>query len=118
MFNQIKRITFVLQKHLNMKTKLPQSINTIDEAKNFLTNLSNNGESYHPEDDATDLAGDIFTKEEGEKLNSLMNDIYNLEGNNSASDMVFDPCEFILNLDPEYRAMQEADLAEYNAQNK
>lgn len=74
-----------------MKTQLPESIQTIEQAKQLLASLHENGESFHPEDDATQLAGDPFTKEEGEKLNQLMEDIYKLPG--------FDPCEYLLRLD-------------------
>lgn len=91
-----------------MKTKLPERISTIDEAKVFLTELYNNGESFHPEDDANDIAWEIGdeipTHKEAEKLNELMEDIYNLPGNDGrhCGAMVFDPCEFILKLDPDY----------------
>ena len=85
-----------------MKTPLPESITTIAQAKEFLTNLYNNGETYHPEDDATDLVGSLFTQKEGEQLNKLMSEIYALEGNESAQSMVFDPCQFLLELDPDY----------------
>jgi hypothetical protein len=96
-----------------MKTNLPDSINTIDEAKTFLTDLFNNGESFHPEDDAFDInwpKGEQPTDEECSKLNNLMADIYNLEGNHSPYDMVFDPCEFLLMLDPEYVKLMNEDL--------
>lgn len=82
-----------------MKTKLPKVINTISQAKRFLTELYKNEESYHPEDDANDIVGDLFTKEEADQLNKLMNDIYNLPGNNSAQDMAFDPCQWLLDID-------------------
>lgn len=84
-----------------MKTSLPKEITTIDEAKVFLTDLHKNGESFHPEDDATDLHGDPFTKEEGEQLNKLMDDIYNLKGNDGKHDnsIAFCPCGFLLDLD-------------------
>jgi hypothetical protein len=55
-----------------MKTILPQAITTIEEAKKLLTDLYNNNETFHPEDDATDLVGDLFTQAEGEQLNKLM----------------------------------------------
>lgn len=41
-----------------MKTTLPTAINTIEEAKTFLTELNTNGEAYHPEDDAHDIIWD------------------------------------------------------------
>lgn len=71
-----------------MITQLPQSITSIPEAKKFLFDLHTNGESYHPEDDAHDLSGDLFTHTEADHLNKLMMDIYDLED--------FDPCEYLL----------------------
>lgn len=80
-----------------LKTVLPASINTIQQAKKLLRELEANGESYHPEDDATDCLSHIATKEQGELLNKLMVDIYNLEGNNgNHANPVFDPCLFLL----------------------
>ncbi len=82
-----------------MKTILTTSIYTQDQAVKFITDLYNNGESYHPEDNANDLVGDPFTKEEGDQLNKLMQDIYNLEGNKGMyPNLTFDPCELLLNL--------------------
>lgn len=85
-----------------MITKLPESINTIEEAKTFLTELYKNGEEYHPEDNAKDCLENI-TDEEGDRLNKLMNEIYLLPGNDDMQNMAFDPCGFILELDPEYK---------------
>ena len=85
-----------------MKTKLPQSIGTIGEAKEFLKELCDNNEQYHPEDDAhdiewkTELVGDYPTKEERDQMNKLMNEIYALKGNEDPERMIFDPCEFIM----------------------
>lgn len=86
-----------------MRTKLPTSIQTIDQAKTFLKELCANNEQYHPEDDAHDISwgtietvGDFPTKEERDQLNKLMNEIYGLEGNENPDSMIFDPCEFIM----------------------
>lgn len=80
-----------------LKTVLPASINTIAEAKKLLRDLYNNKEAYHPEDDALDCLQDVVTKEQGELLNKLMVDIYNLEGNNgNHANPIFDPCKFLL----------------------
>lgn len=38
------------------KTNVPDGIKTIEEAKTFLTELYKNGEAYHPEDDANEIA--------------------------------------------------------------
>lgn len=85
-----------------MKTTLPESIATVDEAKAFITELYNNAELYHPEEDANEV-GDflpisggrqifkrLFTPEEATKLNGLFNQIDNLQG--------FCPCSFSLSI--------------------
>lgn len=84
-----------------MKTKLPDAINTIDEAKQFLTDLHNNGEAFHPEDNAHDIiwngmnVSNVPTPAECDQLNKLMNDIYNLPGNDGDhANPEFDPCGF------------------------
>lgn len=77
-----------------MKTVLPVAITTIEQAKAYLTDLYNNGEAYHPEDNAHSIAWSLPvqpTTDEREQLNKLMNDIYALKR--------IDPCEFILDLD-------------------
>jgi hypothetical protein len=84
-----------------MKTVLPERINSIEEAKDFLTALYNNRESFHPEDDAHDILWDndaTPTPAECDNLNDLMSDIYGV-----AKGTDFDPCGFILELDPNYR---------------
>lgn len=72
-----------------MKTKLPTCICTVKEAEDFLIELFNNKEGYHPEDNANGVvfaSCDPSTKQRN-KLNELMNSIYELN---------FDPCEFII----------------------
>ncbi len=97
-----------------MKTLLPDQIKTVSEAKAFLTSLHANGESYHPEDDANSLCGDPFTKEEGDKLNKLMIDIYHLDGNDGNHiNPKFCPCGFLLLLDEEYIKNRLADTNEF-----
>lgn len=63
-----------------LKTKLPEAINTVEEAKALLTQLFENNEAYCPEDDANDLEWGTCepTKEEKDQLNKLMMDMYNL----------------------------------------
>lgn len=87
-----------------MKTTLPTAINSIDEAKAFLSELYKNNESYHPEDNAHSMVWSTVdpTFKERTQLNKLMDDIYNLPGNESHSKLIFDPCEFLLKLDPDY----------------
>jgi len=88
-----------------MKTILPQSINTINEAKSFLTALCSNNEAYHPDDNAHDIGIYdpatnhfimLFNPAECDQLNKLMADIFNLEGNDNIHKMAFDPYEWIL----------------------
>lgn len=74
-----------------MKTVLPLYIKTVAAAKKFLTDLINNDEVYHPEDDADTIyqgTKKLFLKREADQLNNLMTDISKLKN--------FDPCEFIL----------------------
>jgi hypothetical protein len=97
-----------------MKTVLPVSIQTIEQAKVFLTDLYNNGESYHPEDDAHDcMPLSVATAAECDQLNKLMEEIYDLPGNDGShgNDMAFCPCGFLLSLDPDYNS---GDNAEYH----
>lgn len=94
-----------------MKTKLPESITTVDEAKAFIKELYDNGEAFHPEDDATDIIWDlpsnqVPTLEECVKLNELMTAIYALpecklkhRQPNSIPYMDFDPCGYLSDLD-------------------
>jgi len=83
-----------------MKTNLPQKVTSVAEAKVLLAELFLNGESFHPEDDASQLTGDIFTKEEGDKLNELMEQIYNLDGNNgNHANPKWDPAAYLNELD-------------------
>jgi len=83
-----------------MKTVLPTSINTVEEAKKFLTELHNNNETFHPEDDAHTIVWETSspTKEECDQINKLMSEIYAFPGNEDSQNMVFDPCEFLLSL--------------------
>jgi len=80
-----------------MKTKLPNSIKSIDEAKAFLLELIKNDEIYHPDDSAHDIItredNFLFTFPEAEMLEKLMQDIFEL------CDVYlenFDPYEFIM----------------------
>lgn len=94
-----------------MKTKLVVGIRTVEQAKAFLTELYNNHEDYFPETDACSIIviqyidgvrveGPMFTKEEGEQLNSLMRDIYNLPCNvgKQKRNYQFDPHGFLIML--------------------
>lgn len=81
-----------------MKTQLPESISSITEAIEFLTALHGNGEAYHPDDNAHEIEWQTteVTPAECDKLNKLMEDIYNLPGNDNYLDMAFCPCGFLL----------------------
>jgi hypothetical protein len=95
-----------------MKTQLPNEIKTIEDAKAFLTDLHTNNETFHPEDDATDIEWQtcVVSEIEAIQLNKLMGDIYALPGNSNSQNMAFCPCEFLLMLDPEYVKMLEEDV--------
>jgi len=74
-----------------MKTTLPNKIETVEEAKKFLTDLYNNNEAFHPDDNAHDIIWPDKpnpSKEELDKLNELMEACYK----------VCDPCEILVNL--------------------
>lgn len=83
-----------------LKTKLPENITTIEEAKAFLTELIKNDEHFHPDDDAHTINWSLPAKQqpnkkECDKLNSLMYQVCQING--------FDPYGFILkqaDLDP------------------
>lgn len=84
-----------------LKTRLPEAIKTQEQAEAFLKELSDNKEVFHPEDDATDIEFDgiVVTQRQRLQLNKLMNDIYNIDGNNGDhANPKFDPCEFIIKL--------------------
>lgn len=77
-----------------MKTDIPNEIQTIEQAKAYLKSLYDNGEDYHPEDDAFGICWSMEehpTEEEMKRMNKVMEDIYDL-GN-------FDPCGYLLDLD-------------------
>lgn len=87
--------TFVVLKQSNhyiMKTQLPSEIKTIEAAEKFLSELSSNNESFHPEDDAHDIiwSGESPSNSDCDQLNKLMDDIYQLED--------FDPCGYLLEI--------------------
>ncbi len=88
-----------------MKTKLPKEILNVHQAKLFLSELHRNVESFHPEDDATDInwqlpEEDMPSISEAKLLNKLMEEIYNLPGNKGhRSKLLFDPCKYLLDLD-------------------
>lgn len=87
-----------------MQLSLPKQIKTIAQAKRFLTMLYKSGYSFHPEDDAKDIVWSSEVKtptmEQCEQLNKLMDDIYNLPGNDGKHiDLAFDPCQWLLDID-------------------
>jgi hypothetical protein len=79
-----------------MKTTLPPNIITVEQAKNFLKALFDNGEAFHPEDNANDIefnpppGVEPPTAAERALLNKLMEEIYNLGD--------FDPCDYLMEL--------------------
>lgn len=99
-----------------MKTTIPESITSLPQAKIFLASLYFNGESYHPEDDAGDISfsGNLFlSSEQAAQLNLLMSQIYDLCGDLKNGEYeFFDPCEFLLSLDPQYKTVEQRDRNE------
>lgn len=87
-----------------IKIQLPNAISTIEEAKKFLRSLHNIGADYHCEDDANDIKflnlseKNRPTADQCNQLNKLMEDIYNLPGNDGKHDnsIIFCPCGFLL----------------------
>lgn len=77
-----------------MKTILPERIETREQAVEFLTQLYQNDEAYHPDDDARDQI-DVQSREplcshdEGKRLNKLMCDIRRIS---------VDPCDILMDL--------------------
>lgn len=61
-----------------MKTTIPDTIATPEKAKAFFLALEQNGELFHIDDDATTI--DIFTKEEGTRLNELLEEAFEALG--------------------------------------
>lgn len=78
-----------------MNTELNRIIASSEDAKQFLTDLHNNGEAYHPEDSAFGVWDEnnnqLFTDAECDKLNDLMVKVHEHAD--------FDPCEFLLSLE-------------------
>lgn len=81
-----------------MKTDLNRTIASVDDAKQFLIDLFNNGESYHPEDSAFDIIWDDIepSKAQLEELDNLMAAVYVYASPD------FDPCELLNNLREDY----------------
>jgi len=76
-----------------LKTKLPDTIRTIEQAKSYLTELHKNGESYHPDESAFEIVWQF----EGDpprhqllSLDRLMDQIHKIEG--------FNACDFLNSL--------------------
>lgn len=92
-----------------MKTPIPNAITSIEEAKAWLKALHSNNEEYHPEDDAHDIINGrtgqpLCTKEEADKLNALMGQIYAMltvsrDGDGVITLSPFDPCGYLIDLD-------------------
>lgn len=93
-----------------MKTILPAEITNVEEAKQLLKALYNNGETFHQEDDCHTIVWTTTnpTPAECDLLNKLMNDIYNLPGNDGECiPKLFDLCRYLLELDLDMYTMNE-----------
>ena len=75
-----------------LKTKLPDHIASFDQAKEYLINLYNNGESYHPEDSAAECFEGI-SEADAAQMDTLMIRVYIHFTDHDA-----DPCKFLLDL--------------------
>ncbi|HTN09213.1 hypothetical protein [Agriterribacter sp.] len=86
-----------------MKTILPESINTIQQAKALLIDLHHNGEAYHPEDNADEIIWQTCqpSQQEKDRLNKLMADMHGIKSPKGKTTVSFDPCEFLISLDHE-----------------
>jgi hypothetical protein len=90
-----------------MKTILPPSIITVEQAKNFLKALFDNGEAFHPEDNANDIefnpppGVEPPTAAEKALLNQLMDNIYALKE--------FDACEYLNDVYENFNNEQEKE---------
>jgi hypothetical protein len=71
-----------------IKTTLPDSINSIEDAKKYLTDLYNNGEDYHCDDSAGDCLQGI-SEQDANHMDYLMNEVHKY---------LADPCMFLLDL--------------------
>lgn len=56
--------------------ELPDSINTLEDIRDFLLTLAKHGKIYHFDDDATNI--ESFTTEEGKAFNKLMDQAFDL----------------------------------------
>lgn len=86
-----------LKTYEGLKTRLPPSITTVEEACAWLRDLFANEETWHCEDNPADCF-EHLSEECTSHMGRLMAEIYNLPGNRSGRDMLFDPCAFILAL--------------------
>lgn len=77
---------------MHIKTTLPEHITSLEEAKSYLTDLYNNGESYHPDDPAADCFPGIH-EQDAHHMDFLMRDIFKI-----FSDHGMDVYMFILEL--------------------
>lgn len=58
-----------------LKTTLPEHIDSLDAAKNYLIALHSNGESYHPDDPAGDCFPEI-NELDSHHMNHLMKQVF------------------------------------------
>lgn len=80
-----------------IKTDLPEHISSFEEAKKYLTDLYNHGESYHPDDPAADCFDGIH-EQDAHHMDFLMDDVFKFFKENGG-----DVYLFILHLDPDYK---------------
>jgi len=87
-----------------MRPQFTTQITSLEEAREFLTYLCEQGLSYHPDDQASDCIGHLVTPQEAEEIEARMEEVHDQawpEGE--------DPCSHILDHDPEYKAAMDED---------
>lgn len=94
-----------------LKTSIPDTITTIDQAKEYLKQLFDNNESYHPDDSADSISWDVeLTPEKAAQMDILMNSIYNLPCTGEYSyNCFFDPCAYIMELGEHYKVWDKVN---------
>lgn len=85
--NSFKQPEYVFR---NLKTVLPDKIETIEQAKAYLTDLFKNDESYSIDENAADSLN--LDEETGRKMDALRDQIYALQNKD------FDACGYLLAL--------------------
>lgn len=92
------RYSYFADKQRNMKTSLPESISSIEEAKKIIKELHQNDELFHFDDSPFDIImigtdNRLFTDEEAEKISFLLDQIFLIDD--------FDPYQYACDITSE-----------------